>query len=157
VARPRFIDRSIARFLREPPSVLHTASVIVTVTLVVALAGGALMSVLDRDEYPNIWLGMWWALQTVTTVGYGDVTPENLSGRIVAVFVMLEGIAFIAILTSAVTSTFVTRALRERERAQAQDEEGHEDRVDARLDDVIARLDRLEQMLSRQENTRRGP
>ena len=53
--------------------------------------------------------GGWWALQTVTTVGYGDVTPARTSGRIVAAFVMLQGIAFLAILVAAITSTFVAR------------------------------------------------
>jgi voltage-gated potassium channel len=43
----------------------------------VVIVGGILMRVLDHDEYSNIWVGMWWALQTVTTVGYGDVTPQH--------------------------------------------------------------------------------
>ncbi len=68
------------------------------------------MRVLDHREYPNIFIGMWWAIQTVTTVGYGDVTPKAVAGRIVAAIVMLEGIAFVAIVTAAVTSTFVARA-----------------------------------------------
>ena len=76
---------------REPPSVRTAAGVIVTATAVVVIAGGALMRVLDHDEYANVWVGMWWALQTVTTVGYGDVTPHHTSGRIVAAFVMLSG------------------------------------------------------------------
>ena len=129
------------------------ASVIVTVTAVIVLVSGVLMRVLDHEEYPNIWVGMWWALQTVTTVGYGDVTPAHPSGRIVATFVMLEGIAFLAILVAVITSSFVARAQRERERAEARDEEGEEARLDARFDDLVARLDRLEQMLSRQANT----
>ena len=50
----------------------------------------------------------------VTTVGYGDVAPKNPSGKIVAALIMLEGVAFLAIVTAAITSTFVTRAARER-------------------------------------------
>jgi voltage-gated potassium channel len=56
----------------------------------------------------------------VTTVGYGDVTPQHPSGRFVGVLVMLEGIAFLTITTAVITSTFVARA--ERERAFAQGE-----------------------------------
>ena len=52
---------------------------------------------------------MWFALQTVTTVGYGDVTPGR-SRQLVAALIMLEGIAFLAIVTAAITSTFVARA-----------------------------------------------
>ena len=51
----------MSRFLREPPSVRMAARVIVTATAVVVVAGGILMRVLDHAEYPNIWIGMWWA------------------------------------------------------------------------------------------------
>jgi voltage-gated potassium channel len=107
-----------------------------------------LIRLLDHGEYSNIWVGMWWALQTVTTVGYGDVTPRNPSGRIIAAFVMLQGIAFLAITTAAITSTFVARASKERERARAADEDDTELRIDARLKSIDQRLDRLEKVLS---------
>jgi voltage-gated potassium channel Kch len=122
--------------------------VIVTATAVVVVAGGVLMRLVDHGEYSNIWVGMWWALQTVTTVGYGDVTPKNPSGRLIATFGMLEGIAFLAITTAAVTSTFVARATKERESARTADEADAEVRVEARLDGIAQRLDRLEAMLS---------
>ena len=57
---------------------------------------------------------MWWAIQTATTVGYGDVTPRHVSGRIVGVVVMLWGVAFISIITAIITTTFITRARVER-------------------------------------------
>ena len=95
----------MSRFLKEPPSVRTAAGVIVTATTVVVVAGGVLMRLLDHGEYADIWVGMWWALQTVTTVGYGDVTPKEPVGRIIATFVMLQGIAFLAITTAAITST----------------------------------------------------
>jgi voltage-gated potassium channel len=50
----------------------------------------------------------------VTTVGYGDATPKNAVGRIVGALVMPESIAFIAIVTAAITSSFVERARRKR-------------------------------------------
>jgi voltage-gated potassium channel Kch len=90
---------------------------------------------------------MWWALQTVTTVGYGDVTPRNPSGRIIAAFVMLQGIAFLAITTAAITSTFVARATKERDLAHAADEDDAEVRIEAQLKGIDQRLDRLEKML----------
>jgi len=138
----------MTRFLREPPSVRTAAGVIVTATTVVVVAGGVFMRLLDHGEYSNVWVGMWWALQTVTTVGYGDVTPKNPSGRIVAILVMLQGIAFLAITTAAITSTFVARASKERERAQAADEDDAEVRIEARLLSIDQRLDRVEKMLA---------
>jgi voltage-gated potassium channel len=137
----------MSRLLREPPSVRIAASVIVTATLLITVAGGVLMHLLDNEEYPNIWLGMWWALQTVTTIGYGDVTPKEPAGRIVAVFVMLEGVALLTITIAVITSTFITRAAREREDAEAVGHERADVRIEAKLDDLAARLERLERIL----------
>jgi voltage-gated potassium channel Kch len=151
VARPNLIERRMSRVLREPPSVRTAASVIVTATAVVVVLGGVLMRFLDHSEYSNIWVGMWWALQTVTTVGYGDVTPKNPSGRIIAAFVMFEGIAFLTIIIAAITSTFVARAQRERETEAGGTVEA-EQRIEARLDHLDERLGRLEAILTRTSN-----
>jgi voltage-gated potassium channel len=133
--------------MREPPSVRTAAAVIVTATAVVVALGGVLMRVLDHQEYSNIWVGMWWALQTVTTVGYGDVTPQHPSGRIIATVAMLQGIAFLAITTAVITSTFVARASKERESARDADEDNAMLRIEARLERIDQRLGRLEKTL----------
>jgi voltage-gated potassium channel Kch len=145
--RPGLIERRISRFIREPLSVRNAVSVIVVATVIVVLGSALLMRLLDESEYPNLWRGLWWAMQTVPTVGYGDVTPQHASGRIVASVVMLWGIAFLAIITAAITSTFVTRAAREHEREllEASGDKG----TDARLDDLADRLARIERLLSR--------
>lgn len=135
----------MTRFLREPLSVRGAVSVIVVATAVVVVGGGVAMRVLDHSEYESVWTGMWWALQTVTTVGYGDVTPEHVSGRIVAALVMLYGIAFLTITIAAITSTFVARAEREQLERSGEQE---------RVDDLFARLERIEQSLA--ELTARG-
>ena len=147
ISRPDLIERRMTRFLREPVSVRNAASLIVLATLVIVFAGGVAIRILDHDEYSSIWLGMWWSLQTVTTVGYGDVTPESVPGRFVGAVVMLQGIAFLAIITAAITSTFVARAQAERDAAAHASEDLAEDRLDARLDDLSERIDRVEQLL----------
>jgi voltage-gated potassium channel len=138
-----FLDRKLSRVLREPPSIRVATGVIVSATLVVVVGSGVLIWALDHSEYPNIWVGMWWALQTVTTVGYGDVSPTNPSGRIIASFVMLYGVAFVTIFVAAITSIFVTRA--SVERGVAEDEA--ERRIEARLEVIDDRLGRLEDLL----------
>jgi voltage-gated potassium channel Kch len=148
MARFRLIERRMARFLDEPASVRSAAAMISLSTVVVVVGSGVLMRVLDSSEYPTISRGLWWAIQTVTTVGYGDVTPAHTSGRIVAVLVMLWGIAFVAIVVAAVTSTFVTRAEREHERDEDAAEQTAEAALHARFDDLAARLDRLEDAIS---------
>ena len=147
MTRVVLLERQMARFLRKPVSVRSAASVIVSSTAVIVLASGALMRVLDHREYPNIFIGMWWAIQTVTTVGYGDVTPKSVAGRIVAGIVMLEGIAFVAIVTAAVTSTFVARATRQRDIAEAKDENERDANIESNLAEMNRRLDRVETML----------
>ena len=137
----------MSRFLREPPSIRGAAGVIVTATFLVVVAGGILMRVVDQREYRNVWVGMWWAMQTVTTVGYGDVTPRHVGGRLIAAVVMLEGIAFLAIITAAVTSTFVALAQREREQAEAVSEAHDFASLEARLDELAVPIESIRAML----------
>jgi voltage-gated potassium channel Kch len=135
------------RFLREPPSVRGAAGVIVAATATVVVASGFAMRIVDHTEYKNVWVGMWWAIQTVTTVGYGDVTPSKMGGRLLASFVMLEGIAFLAVVTAAITSSFIARAENERQVEEEAAEEVEIERLERRFDQVDVRLDRLETIL----------
>jgi voltage-gated potassium channel Kch len=141
MGRWNLIERRLARFLREPPSVRNAAGVIVIATIVVVVGAGVLISVIDNEEYPNLGIGMWWALQTVTTVGYGDVAPTNVSGRLVGAVVMLEGTAFIAIVTAVITSSFVARATRESEAARMKDELSDRELMEKRFDELERKLD----------------
>ena len=74
---------------------------------------GIVEHLIDDQTFPTVWLGMWWALATVTTVGYGDVVPQDPVGRVVASFLLLGGLALISVLTATITSGFVARAQRE--------------------------------------------
>jgi voltage-gated potassium channel len=143
MGRLNLIERRVERFLREPPSIRNAAGLIVVVTAVVVVGAGVLITVIDSEEYPNLETGLWWALQTVTTVGYGDVAPSQLSGRIVGAVVMLEGIAFIAIVTALITSTFVARATRESEAARMKDQLSDRELMEKRFDELERKLDLL--------------
>jgi voltage-gated potassium channel len=143
VGRLNLIERRLERFLREPPSVRNAAGVIVVATAVVMVGAGALIALIDSEEYPNVGVGLWWAIQTVTTVGYGDVAPKQVGGRIVAALVMLYGIAFIAIVTAVITSTFVARATREYGAAQREEEESDRELLEKRFDELERKLDAL--------------
>lgn len=98
--------------LRESLTARRAAAIIAGVTLAITLAGGVLERVLDRREYPTIGRGLWFALQTVTTVGYGDVTPRQTEGRVIATVVMLAGIGFLAVITASVTASLVESSRR---------------------------------------------
>lgn len=75
-------------------------------TLFITVVGGLLVRVTDPDSIDSLGQGMWWAIQTVTTVGYGDTLPESLPGRLVAVLVMMIGVAFLTVTTAAIGSLF---------------------------------------------------
>ena len=141
MGRLNLIERRIERFLREPLSVRNAASVIVVATTGVVVGSGVLITLVDHSEYPSIGLGLWWALQTVTTVGYGDVTPTEVAGRIVGAAVMLEGTAFIAIVTAVITSTFVTRATEERDAARSEEDGAGLSQIEERFDEIERKLD----------------
>ena len=94
MARMNVVERRFEAFMRTPLSVRKAMAVIVAATLVSVFLGGAVMTLLDPDEFPSLGTGLWWAVQTVTTVGYGDVTPENTIGRLVGAVFMLEAIAY---------------------------------------------------------------
>jgi voltage-gated potassium channel len=128
----------MSRFLRRPATVRNAVGVIVTSSALVVLIAGVAMRLLDSRDFPDLGLAMWWSVQTVTTVGYGDVTPKETVGRVVAALLMLEGVALISVVTAAITSAFVTRARRERSGTD-EDERRHEE--------LVARLDRLEDLL----------
>jgi voltage-gated potassium channel Kch len=149
MARTNLLERQFQAFLRSPLSVRKAMTVIVTATLVSVVAGGVLITLVDPAEFPSVGTGMWWALQTVTTVGYGDVTPENPIGRLVGALFMLEAIAFVAIVTAAITSSFVERAQRERAAETEAAETAGLERVTAQLAEINARIERLQQRLER--------
>jgi voltage-gated potassium channel Kch len=139
MGRFNVVERRVARFLREPPTVRGATAVIVTATFVVVVVSGVLMTFIDNAEFSGLGVGLWWAVQTVTTVGYGDVTPKNGAGRIIGAIVMLEGTAFIAIVTAVITSSFVTRAQTE----QRTDELSDRDLMEQRFDELERKIDAL--------------
>ena len=134
----RWLDRALAR----AQSPRGGAAVIATVTTIATVGFGVLMRVVDHKNFATVGEGLWWSPQTVTTVGYGDVVPTNASGRIVAALVMLLGLAFLSVITAAITSSFVARAT-ERTRSSG-------GAAPATADDVRGmneRLDRMEALL----------
>ena len=133
----RRLDKAVARATTPRGA----ARVIATATAVMTVGAGLLVTVLDRESFPSIGSGLWWATQTVTTVGYGDNIPMNLAGRLVAVLVMLLGIGFLTVITASITGTFVSRSRHEPSDAETAMAE--------QLRQLDSRLERIEAALSR--------
>ena len=111
---------------------------------------GILIRIVDPDSFENVWLGMWWATQTVTTVGYGDYVPTETGGQIIGVVLMVGGLSFFAVITGVITSSFVTAA-------QARRRQSGDDPVVQRLDRISADVESLRAELARVTEPRPGP
>jgi voltage-gated potassium channel len=109
-------------------------------TLLVVLAGIAVHET-DPHRFPNAWRGLWFAIVTVTTVGYGDTFPTSPGGRILASGLMVVGIGFLGLATAAIASHFVNADADEKH-AESTDKQ---DLILAELRRINERLDRIEQ------------
>ena len=121
----------------KPLTARRAARIIASVTVSITIISGVLMHLTDEKTYPTIGDGLWWAIQTVTTVGYGDLVPTSTTGRLVAALVMVVGIGFLTVITAAITSAFVESARRHLQGTET-------DTLSAKLDQIGARLEVIE-------------
>ena len=119
----------------------YAAYVIVVAWSIGVVVFGVVERLVDPNTFDNVWLGMWWAIQTVTTVGYGDVVPGSTAGKVIATFLMLGGLSLFAVVTGAITSAFVAQ--------RQKDAAGDGDAVTRKLDEVTAKLDALQSEVAR--------
>ena len=134
-------ERRIDQTLARATTPRGAAVVIATASSVITIVAGVLMTVFDHQTFPSVGAGLWWAVQTVTTVGYGDHVPETVTGRLIATFVMLFGIGTLTVITATITSAFVSRARIE----QPPTSEGA--RAAEQLRQIERRLERIEAAL----------
>ena len=149
--QPSLIERRVTRISHARSLTLGLA-----VTFVgLAFVGAIVMRFADSDNFPSVGLAMWWALQTVTTVGYGDVVPTTAFGRVIGGIEMVMGVSFIAFLTAGVTSTVIQRAEAEtRKDDLGQSEQDTQSIIDAlrgttqAITELDSRLERIESRMT---------
>jgi voltage-gated potassium channel len=110
---------------------------LVLTTTALGLLAGFLVTILDRKDFPTFGTGVWWAIVTLGTVGYGDIVPHTAWGRVVGSTVIVVGVTFLAFLIAIVTSLFVSSE-------QEEQTENERERRTAELAGVIESLERLE-------------
>lgn len=135
-------NRYFRFLLRKELTPARAGWAIASATAAVTVACGIVIRLVDPSDFSSVWLGLWWAVQTVTTVGYGDVVPHHTSGRLIGAALMLSGIGFVTVVTAVITAAFL-ETVRRRMGDPAQRE------LLAKLDDVSARLQALESSLRR--------
>jgi voltage-gated potassium channel len=99
------VSRAVQRERRVSAGATFRLVAVLTVAIVVL--AGSVQALVDSGDFHSTWDGIWWAVVTVTTVGYGDVYPKTVEGRVIAMVVMLFGIGFLSVLTATVASYFV--------------------------------------------------
>ena len=125
----------------ERLTVLRAVFSIAAVAVVLTVGAAALARVVDPETFRTFGDASWWALQTVSTVGYGDIVPESAGGRWIGAALMLLGVAFVPAITSIVVAVLVSQLQRrtggpaEHEIALADRLERLERRLDAREDE----------------------
>lgn len=85
---------------------------IVVVAIVILLAGLSIWTV--EPEIGSVGDGLWWAFVTATTVGYGDISPASVGGRLIAFVLMTVGIGLIGLITASVATFFLRGGVEEK-------------------------------------------
>jgi len=81
--------------------------------LITMVIGGLVIQVLETGEITEGDTPFWWAIVTMTTVGYGDYSPSSPQGRLFAIIIMFIGISLVSLLTASISSIFVVQNIRE--------------------------------------------
>jgi len=122
---------------RKPLTARRAAAIIASYTFAITVAGGVVAWLTNRDDFQSLGAGLWWSLQTVTTVGYGDVVPTSTGGRVIGSIVILSGIGFVTIITAAVTAALIETARRRESGISPRD-------LSTQLEEISERLSAIE-------------
>jgi voltage-gated potassium channel len=120
---------------RKPLTPARAGRAIAFASTLVTIACGVVMRLVDSTDFDSVWVALWWAVQTVTTVGYGDEVPTKTAGRLVGAVLMLVGIGFLTVVTASITAAFIENA---RGRAGTADTN-----LEAKLAELNAKLEEL--------------
>ena len=138
-------------------SVLRLTAVLTAVSILIVLASGSALWLVEGDR-PDSTLrswgdALWWALSTITTVGYGDHVPVTTAGRLIATAVMVVGVAVIGAVAAIVALAMALHVALEEERTFEAEAKTLEQRVEVRLAGIEAQLADLDTYLKASRHT----
>ena len=136
---------------------LRVVVAVTVVTSVIVMTSSYALWLIERDHkgtnIHNYGDALWWAMETITTVGYGDHHPTTVGGRWVAAALMVIGVALVGVITATVVTWFFSEldVLRE-----VREIEAEEEKAEATLADILEQLTALNARLERLEQSGRG-
>ncbi|MEM5598309.1 potassium channel family protein [Niallia circulans] len=81
----------LSRFLRLPLSIR-----VLSISLTIIILFGCFITLVEPETFPTLFEGIWWAIITTSTVGYGDYAPITVLGRITGMLLILTGVGFLS-------------------------------------------------------------
>ena len=110
--------RSIQQFIKilsgiYRKTIVQVAAITLAILFMSALAVHYFENVGSGSNINTVWDGIWWAIVTMGTVGYGDKYPVTTGGRMVGIFLIFTGVGLMSLVTATIASTFVERRMKE--------------------------------------------
>ncbi len=134
----------VLRFARRFLELLarHALLALLIVELFLVLAVGTLVASIDPNVH-TLWDGIWWAVVTVSTVGYGDVVPTSPAGRLLGIVLILFGVVTFSLLTATLAKAVLNLAFEETARELEREEVKHELLILQRLAEMQTQIEHL--------------
>jgi voltage-gated potassium channel len=142
--RPRIDVDKRFQLWYEKLTLPRAVGTVISVAFGLVIVAGALERLVEPKVFTSIGLAYWWAVVTVTTVGYGDVVPESAAGRVVATMLMLTGLGLIPTLTSVTVAVLIGKRTAAQQAQLDEQDKDHAEalaRIEARLDQIAGDSD----------------
>jgi voltage-gated potassium channel len=132
-------ERRVERWY-ERLTLFRAVRTIIGIAITLVLVAGLFARLAEPETFKSLGLAYWWAVTTVTTVGYGDVVPRSPEGRVVGALLMLTGLSLIPTLTSVIVSILLSKRRRD-EQERIERMEAEQATTLARIEERLARIE----------------
>jgi voltage-gated potassium channel len=133
------LERRVERWY-ERLTLFRAVRTIIGIAVILVLVAGLLARLAEPETFKSLGLAYWWAVTTVTTVGYGDVVPQSPEGRVVGALLMLTGLSLIPTLTSVIVSVLLAKR-RGAEQEELERMEAEQAATLARIEERLVRIE----------------
>jgi len=124
----------------------HALAATLVIALFLVVSVGTLVASIDPN-FKSLWDGLWWAIVTISTVGYGDVVPASAEGRWLGVVLIVFGVLTFSMVMANIAGALVSMEVEESSAEIEREEIRHELLILQRLEALEQRFDRLERLL----------